>query len=106
MIEFKDFEKIELRVAKVLEAELVESSDKLIKLQVSLGEEKRQILAGIKEFYSPDQLIGRQIVVVANLATRIMMGQESQGMLLAATDNGEPVLLQPSREVEPGSRIN
>lgn len=105
MINFEDFQKIDLRVAEILKAELVKGSNKLIKLQVSLGEEERQILAGIKEFYQPTDLVGRQIIIVANLAPRSMMGQQSEGMLLAASD-GQPVLLQPEHKVSPGAKIN
>ena len=81
MITIDDFKKIELRVAKVLEAERVEGSDKLIKMQLSLGEEKRQVIGGIGKTYEPEQLIGREIIIVANLEPRNLMGLESQGML-------------------------
>ncbi len=105
MINLEDFQKIDLRVAEVLEAKPIDESNKLVKLQVSLGGEKRQILAGIKEFYQPADLIGRQIIIIANLAPRSMMGQQSEGMLLAASD-GRPVLLQPEHRVSPGTKIN
>ena len=106
MITIADFKKIELRVAKVLEAERVEGSDKLIKMQLSLGEEKRQIIGGIGKTYEPDQLIGREIIIVANLEPRSLMGLESQGMLLAASDESGIALLTPDKEVTPGSKIN
>ncbi|HAU07800.1 MAG TPA: methionine--tRNA ligase subunit beta [Candidatus Yanofskybacteria bacterium] len=106
MITIDDFKKIELKVAKVLEAERVEGSDKLIKLQLQLGEEKRQILGGIGKHYEPDQLVGRQIIIVANLEPRQMMGLESQGMLLAASDENGIALLMPDKEVTSGSKIN
>ena len=105
MINFEDFQKVDLRVAEILKAESVEGSNKLIKLQINLGEEERQILAGIKGAYQSEDLVGRQIIVVANLAPRSMMGQQSEGMLLAASD-GQPVLLQPERKVDPGTKIN
>ncbi len=104
-ISFDDFQKVELRVAKVLEAERVEGSEKLLKLQVDLGDEKRQVVAGIGKAYAPESLIGREIVVVANLEPRKLMGLESQGMLLAASDENGPVLLVPGKEVPPGTGI-
>lgn len=106
MISFEEFKKVELKIGKILEAEKVEGSDKLVKLQVDLGEEKRQIVAGIAQAYEPDKLIGREIVVVANLEPRNLKGIESQGMLLAA-DGKEagPVLLSPEKEVPPGSEV-
>lgn len=104
MISFDDFSKIELKVGTILEAEEVEGSEKLIKLKVNLGEEEpRQILAGVKQWYSPADLTGKQVVVVANLEPRTMMGLESQGMVLMAGD--EPVLLSPQKQVPPGTKI-
>ncbi|MBI4992052.1 MAG: methionine--tRNA ligase subunit beta [Candidatus Harrisonbacteria bacterium] len=106
MINFEDFQKVELRVAKILGAEQVEGSDKLLKLQVDLGEEKRQIIAGVGRVYEPESLLGREIVIVANLESRMLMGLESQGMLLAASDEGGPVILMPDKEVLPGTKIS
>ena len=106
MITIADFKKIELRVAKVLEAERVEGSDKLIKMQLSLGEEKRQVIGGIGKTYEPEQLIGREIIIVANLEPRNLMGLESQGMLLAASDENGIALLAPDKEVTPGFKIS
>ena len=105
MISFDDFKKIELRIAQILSAERVEGSDKLLKLRVSLGAEERQIVAGIGKKYEPDVLIGRQIVIVTNLEPRMLMGLESQGMLLAADIPEGPTLLQPDAEVPPGTSI-
>ncbi|MDO8556980.1 MAG: methionine--tRNA ligase subunit beta [Candidatus Jorgensenbacteria bacterium] len=107
MISIDDFKKIELKTGVIKEAERVEGSDKLMKLLVDLGEENpRQILAGIGKAYEPEKLIGRQIIVVANLEPRKLMGLESNGMLLAASDeNGAPVLLAPDVVVPPGSGI-
>lgn len=105
MITFDDFSKIELKVGTILEAEELEGSEKLIKLKVDLGEdEPRQILAGVKQWYKPEDLIGKQVVVVANLEPRVMMGLESQGMILMAGE--EPVLLMPQKEVPPGTEIH
>ena len=106
MISIEDFKKAELKIAKILSAERVEGSEKLIKLKVSLGEEERQIVAGIGKAYEPEALVGKEIVVVANLEPRTLMGEESQGMLLAASEgDGLPVLLVPEREIAPGSSV-
>ena len=105
MINFEEFQKIDLRVAKVIEAEKVEGSEKLLKLQIDLGEEKRQIIAGIQQFYQSEDLIGREIVIVENLEPRVIFGLESQGMLLAANDKDQPVILKPDKEVPPGTKI-
>ena len=105
MITFDDFSKVELRIGTVLEAEDVEGSEKLIKLKVDLGEERpRQILAGIRKWYKPVNLRNKQVVVVANLEPRKMMGLESQGMILCAS-SGKPVLLKPSSKVPAGTKI-
>ena len=105
MISFDDFAKLELKVGTVLSAEEVEGSEKLIKLMVDLGEDKpRQILAGIKKWYKPEKLVGKQFIFVANLEPRMMMGLESNGMLLAA-DSSKPVPLKPSSKVSPGTKI-
>ncbi len=107
MILYDDFRKIELRVAKIISAERVEGSEKLLKLQVSLGGElgERQILAGIGKKYESEQLVGKEIIIVANLEPRSLMGFESQGMLLAADSIDGPVLLTVDQEVDPGSGI-
>lgn len=106
MVSFEDWKKVELKVAGVLAAERVEGSEKLLKLSVSLGDEKRQIIAGIGKAYDPESLIGRKIIVVANLEPKTLMGLESQGMLVAATDEeGNPALIVPDREVVPGSAL-
>ena len=103
-ISIDDFMKVELRVARVLAAEAVPKSKKLLKLQVDLGTEQRTIVAGIAEAHEPDALVGRTIVVVANLKPAKLMGIESNGMVLAAsTDGGKPILL--SVEGEPGMRV-
>jgi len=104
-INFEEFQKIDLRVGKIIEAEKIEGTDKLLKLKVDLGEEKRQLVAGIAKFYQPEDLIGKEIVVVANLEPKILKGVESQGMLLAADVEGKPVLLKPDKEVPPGTKI-
>jgi methionyl-tRNA synthetase len=101
-----DFAKVELRVAQILVAERIPKADKLLRLEVDLGYEKRQILAGIAQHYEPEKLIGRKIVIVANLAPRKMRGLESNGMLLAASlDDGAPVLAGFLEEVPLGARL-
>jgi methionyl-tRNA synthetase len=105
-ISIDDFAKVELRVAQVLVAERIPKADKLLRLEVDLGYEKRQILAGIAQFYEPEKLIGRKIVIVANLAPRKMRGLESNGMLLAASlPDGAPVLAGFLEEVPLGARL-
>ncbi len=106
-IAIDDFVKIDLRVAKIIVAERIPKADKLLRLEVDLGYEKRQILSGIAEWYSPEELLGRRIVVIANLAPRKMRGLESHGMLLAASngEDGKPVLATFSEDIELGSRL-
>jgi len=109
-ITIDDFAKIELRVAQILVAERIPKADKLLRLEVDLGYEKRQILSGIAEFYTPEELIGRRIVVITNLAPRKMRGLESHGMLLAASDptagdHGKPALATCGEEIALGSRL-
>jgi methionyl-tRNA synthetase len=105
-ITIDDFVKVELRVAQILVAERVPKADKLLRLEVDLGYEKRQILAGIAQYYEPEKLIGRKIVIVANLAPRKMRGLESNGMLLAASlEGGAPVLAGFLEEVPLGARL-
>src|SRR6185369_11931732 len=104
-ISIDDFTKVELRVAQVKVAERVKGADKLLRLEVDLGTETRQILAGIAEAYAPETLIGRKIVIVANLAPRKLRGLESNGMLLAASlEGGKPVLAGFLEDVPLGAR--
>ena len=115
MISFEEFKKVELKVATILEAEKVEGSDKLVKLQIDLGGDpsagsrqglgQRQIVAGIGLTYKIEELPGRQIVIVANLEPKTLMGQESNGMLLAADVNGQPILLVPEKTVPNGCEV-
>lgn len=108
-IQFDDFAKVDLRVATVLDCQPHPNADKLLVLQVDLGTEKRQICAGIKAFYQPADLVGKQIIVVANLAPRTLRGQVSHGMLLAAHDaagSGNVVVMSPSGPVGAGSKVS
>ena len=106
-IGIEEFQKVRLVTAKVVAAERVPKSNKLIKMQVDLGTELRQVVAGIAKRYEPEALIGRNVVVVANLKPAKLMGVESNGMVLAATvgETGEPVLVDVPPEVPPGSRV-
>jgi len=107
LITFDDFKKVELKVAQILEAEKIEKSNKLVKLQVDAGQnDKRQIVAGIAKHYSPEDLVGRKIVIVANLTPAKLMGVESQGMLLAASDDSGLCLVNPGLGVSAGSRVS
>lgn len=106
MITIEDLMKVEIRVGKILSAERVEGSEKLLKLSVDLGEAlPRQILSGVaKAVPEPESLVGKMVPIVANLAPRMMMGMESQGMMLCA-DGDLPILLHPAQEVSPGSLV-
>jgi methionyl-tRNA synthetase len=105
-ITYEDFEKLDLRVGKVIEAEKVPKADKLLKLTVDLGYEKRTILSGIAEYYKPEELVGKLVTVVANLAPRKIRGIESQGMLLmAGNDFGKLYSVGPEQDIEPGSAV-
>jgi methionyl-tRNA synthetase len=104
-IDIADFAKIELRAAIVTAAEKVEGSKKLVKLQVDLGTEKRQVVAGIAESYAPETLVGKKVVIVANLKPAKLMGVESNGMVLAASVDGKAVLSTFDADVPPGAKV-
>lgn len=104
-ISFDEFKKMELRIGRIAAAEKVPGADKLLQLTVDLGAEQRTMVAGIAEWYKPEDLTGRQVVVVANLAPAKIRGVESRGMVLAADVNGTAVLLQPDKETPPGSVV-
>ena len=104
-ISIDDFAKIDLRVAKVLEAQKVEGADKLLKLKLEMGQEIRQVVSGIAKHYSPDELVGKFVILVANLKTVKLRGIESQGMILAASDDKELVLATLDKTIESGTKI-
>ena len=112
-IKLEDFNKVEIQVGKILTAEHIEGSDKLIKLQVDFGpstalgvNDTRQILSGIKKAYAPESLVGRSCMFVTNLAPREMLGLQSNGMLLAVSDeSGLPVLYTFDKEIIPGTKV-
>ena len=107
MIQFDDFAKLELKAGTITACEKVEKADKLLKLEVDIGTEKRTIVSGIAQHYSADEMIGKQVVVVTNLAPRKMKGIESQGMILTAEDSdGKLQLLKPENPVSPGSNVS
>src|SRR6185312_12423166 len=106
-IVFDDFAKIDLKVGTILSAEKIEKADKLLKLEIDLGFEKRTILSGIAQHFSPEEITGKQVVVVANLAPRKMRGIESNGMILMAEDaEGKLHFVKPENTIENGSSVN
>lgn len=105
MITFDDFAKLEIRVGKIISAEKVENADKLLRLEVDFGDEKRQIVSGIAQFYSRQDLVGKQCPFIVNLEPRKFKGVESQGMLLAAIVDDTAVLLHPDKEIPAGTKV-
>jgi methionyl-tRNA synthetase len=106
LITFDDFKKIDLRVARVLSAERVPKSEKLLKLQIAVGTERRQVVAGIAQHYTAEDLVGKTVIVVFNLQPAKLMGQESQGMILAASDEtGKLTIITPATEMADGSVV-
>ena len=106
MITYDDFKKVELKTAKVLSAERIEGSDKLLKLEVEVGEETRPLVAGIGKAYDLETLVGKMIIIVANLEPKSLLGHESRGMLLAASeDGGAPMLLTIDGDIASGADI-
>lgn len=106
MITIDEFRKVELKVGTIKKAEPHPNADRLMVLQVDLGSEERQIIAGIRGQYTPEELIERQVVVVANLETAKLRGLESQGMVLAASDGDRIVILNPEKGVAPGAKVS
>ena len=105
-IDITEFQKIDLRIAEIKQAEKVEGADRLLKLQVDIGGEPRQIVAGIAQHYAPEALIGKKVIVVANLKPATIRGVESRGMLLAAGDGGVLSIVIPERDQLPsGARV-
>ncbi|HEQ78222.1 MAG TPA: methionine--tRNA ligase subunit beta, partial [Euryarchaeota archaeon] len=101
-----DFSKLDIRIARVLKAEKVKDTDKLLKLRVSLGNEERQIIAGLAEHYTIEELEGKKVILLANLKPRKIRGEVSQGMLLAAVSEDKVSLLIPDRDIKLGSNIS
>ncbi len=105
LIDINEFARLDLRIGRIANAERVEGSKKLIKLDVDVGNEKRQLIAGIAEEYNPEGLVGRLVPVLVNLKPAKLRGVESQGMILAMDVNGKPILLHLDTEVPAGSQI-
>ena len=107
IINFSDWEKLDLRVGQIIEIEDIENADKLYKLSIDIGSETRTVCAGIKQYYSKDDLKGKKIIFLTNLAPRKMKGITSEGMILAAVneDESEVVLISPESEIEVGSKV-
>ncbi|MCX8016192.1 MAG: methionine--tRNA ligase subunit beta [Patescibacteria group bacterium] len=107
LINLEYFKKLDIRVAQILEAEKVVGTDKLLKLKIDIGNEQRIIVSGIGSQYQPEELIGKQIIVLANLEPKTFKGIESQGMLLAAVnENGGIALLVPDKKMGVGDKIS
>jgi methionyl-tRNA synthetase len=105
-VRFEDFQRLELRTAKVLEARPHPAADRLYLLRIDGGGEERQIVAGIRRHYTPEDLVGRTIIVVWNLEPAVIRGEESRGMLLAVADGDTVAVLRPDREVRAGQRVS
>jgi len=105
MISIEEFGKIELRVATIKAVEPHPNADRLFVLKIDLGTEERQLVAGIRAHYAPEELVGKQIVVVANLQPATLRGVESQGMLLAASDGEKVIVLSPEKPIAPGAQV-
>jgi len=105
-ITIEDFLKVDLKIGKIIQADEVEESRKLLKLDVDIGNETRTVFAGIKKSYKPEDLVGKLVVIVANLKPREMKFGVSDGMVLATQDDYEIIILQPEKEVPPGSKIS
>ncbi len=104
-VSYEDFKKLDLRVAKIVSVEKIPGKTKIVKGVVDLGSEKRDVIIGGAEFYQPEELVGRTVIVVANLEPKKLAGVESNAMLLAADVNNKPYWLTVTDEVEPGTRI-
>jgi methionine--tRNA ligase beta chain len=105
MIAYEEFQKLELKIGTVIEAEKIPETDKLLKLKVDFGSETRQIVSGIAEVIPAEEIVGKQYPFILNLEPRVIRGIESQGMILAASDGEKPVLISPLNTVPPGSTV-
>ena len=104
-ITVEEFKKVEIRIGKIIACEKVADADKLLKLQVDFGEFARQIVSGIAESFTPEELVGKKLPFIVNLEYRKFKGEESQGMLMAIDANDKTVLLEPSEDVSEGTEV-
>jgi len=105
IIDIEEFKRLDIKIGKILKAEKIKGSDKLLRLEVDVGNEIRQLVAGIAEVYRPEDVVGKLVPVLVNLKPAKIRGVESQGMILAADVDGKPVLLHPEKDVPPGSKV-
>ena len=105
-VSFAEFKKLDLRVALVKSVEEHPNAQKLYVLKIDIGGEERQIVAGLKQYYTPEQLTGRRVVVICNLEPAMLRGVQSQGMMLAAQDGGRVMALQPDSDAAPGAKVS
>lgn len=106
MLSFEDFKRLDLRIAEIIEVNEHPNADKLYVVKIKVGDETKQIVAGIRQSYDAEALKGKKVVVVNNLESAKIRGEESNGMLLVAIDNGVPVILTPEKDVPSGSKIS
>ncbi len=106
MVSFDDFKKLDLRIVQIKEVSEHPNADKLFVVKFNVGEEEKQVVAGIKGFYNPDELVGKKVVAICNMQSATIRGVESNGMLLAAKDGTNLTLLLPEKEIEVGSKVS
>jgi methionyl-tRNA synthetase len=106
MVSFEDFKKIDIRVARIKEAQEHPNADKLLVLKLDTGAEERQVVAGIKNFYKPEDLLGKKVIAITNLESAKIRGVESAGMVLVASDENILALLAPEKDIKEGSKIS
>ncbi len=106
MVSFEQFKEMEIKIGKVLEVEEVAGADKLYLLTVDIGEETRKVIAGIKLWYKREELIGKNVVILANLEPKVIRGVESKGMVLAVLNDNKFSVLTTDRDIPPGSRVS
>jgi len=105
MVSFEDFKKLDLKIAKIVNVKAHSNADRLYVLEVDLGDARKQIVAGIRSSYTEDELIGKHVVVVTNLEPAVIRGEESNGMVLAATGDNGSVIIVPEKDVSPGAVV-
>ncbi len=105
LVSFEEFKRLDIRVGRVKSAEKIPGAKRLLLLRVDVGGEERQVVAGLAEYFEPEELVGKSIVVVVNLVPKVIRGYKSEAMLLAAVCDGRPVLIVPEEEVPPGTPV-